>query len=165
MTYEVTRNDGPELAYPDLRPNPHHLQLLIRAAVVDDGHGGPWLSVVRTHTGDGTAIYTHHIHTNVVDWHSSRRLVLISGDEVLSYVHMQRWPNLFDPTATQLRKLGTYAVELHDAPGWNQHYITWHQRWTASDFQRRESWELARGDARALRWREAEQWLAHPSDS
>lgn len=160
---DITSNRDPELAYPELRPSPQLLQLLLRSAVVDDGHGGPWLSVVRSHTTQGIPVYQHHLHMHRIDWHSTRRLILMSGDEVLSYAYHQRWTNLFDLTQAQLRRLGTYAVELHDGPGWNTHYVSWYQRWVASQFQREESWELARGDARALRWREAEAWLGRPS--
>lgn len=159
---DITPNADEGLAYPNLRPTPQLLQLLMRAALADDEKGGPWLSVMYTHTPKGERIYTHHIHMHPLDWHSSRRLVLLSGDEILSYAKLQRL-SLVDHTGAQLRRLGTYACELHDAPGWDRHYVTWVQQWNASALDRQEAWDLARGDARALRWSEAERWLAGPS--
>lgn len=163
MTLDVTHTHDDGLAYPELRPTPQLLQLLLRAAVVDDGHGGPWLSVVRSHTSGGVPVYQHHIHMHPVDLHSTRRLVLLSGDEALSYAMGQRL-DLVHLNTGQLRRLGTYACELHDAPGWNQHYLSWHERWVAAKLQRTEHWDLCRGDARALRWGEAEKWLARPQE-
>lgn len=161
--YDMTPQTDHGLAYPTLRPAPHLLTLLIRSAILDDGRGGPWLSVVRSHTTAGTPVYVHHIHTHPVDLHSTRRLVLLSGDEALSYALNQKWTNLADPSVGQLRRLGTYAVELHDGAAWDRHYVSWHQRYAAAAEQREEHWALCASDARALRRREAERCLGRPA--
>ena len=148
--------------YPTRRPPPHTLALLVRAALADDGRGGPWLSVIRTHTTAGAVLYTSHIHTYPVDQHSSRRLVLLSGTEALAYALREGWDSLTDPTVAQLHALQTYAVQLWDAPGWDACYPEWVSRLTSPQSQAAASEfaENCAADVRALRWREAERWLS-----
>lgn len=152
------------LPYPELRPGSHHLTLLLRAAIVDDGHGGPWLSLLRTHTTAGTPVYTHHIHTHIVDRHSTRRLVLLTGDEALSFALRQQWTDLANPTLTQLRELSTWACQQFDAAAWSVSYTEWAARMCTgvARFEQEEYAARCRSDARALRWREAERWLSRP---
>lgn len=153
--------------YAELRPGGHHLMLLVRAAVMHDGRGGPWLTVLKTHTPAGTALYTHHIMTQPVDWYSTRRLVLLSGDEALAYTHAAEWPSITDPSTRELTAMATYAVELHGAHHWAMNFREWQATYCGIGATRIREDHTARvaSEARGIRWTLAEQWLSAPADA
>lgn len=150
----------------DLRPSGHHLMLLLRAAVADDGRGGPYLTTMRTHTADGTQLFCGHVSVAPVEWHSHARLVMLTGDDALAYAVAAQWPlqSITDPSTTELRALAEHAVTQIDAVTWARTYGTWHEQYMSPTETRRRNAqaEASRSAARALRWRLAEQWLARP---
>lgn len=149
-----------------VRPPAHYLMLLVRAAVADDGHGGPWLSVMKTHTPEGAPVYTHHIDVRQVDWYSTRRLVLISGAEALAWAMTSGWPSITDPSVREVRELSEHAIDLHGADLWAGDYIDWLARYCGAESRlvRDEHTELAKSAARGMRWTLAEQWLKRPTE-
>lgn len=163
-TRELVADEPPE--YAGIRPTGHYLMLLLRAAVVDDGHGGPWLYVYRTRTAGGALVYTHHLSTSVtgLDAYSENRAVMLSGDEALGFAAEHRWPSITDPTVAELRALGTYAVQVERIDQWAE----WHSAWIPGHVSRRqaraERAARARAAARGLRWVLAEQWLQIPTE-
>jgi hypothetical protein len=150
-----------------VRPPAHYLMLLVRAAVADDGRGGPWLSVMKTHTEAGTPIYTHHIDVLQVDWYSTRRLVLVSGAEALAWAMTSGWSSITDPSVREVRELSEHAIDLHGADLWSTDYVDWLARYCGPEARliRDEHGELALSAARGLRWTLAEQWLRRPTEA
>lgn len=162
QTHELG-DEPPE--YAGIRPGGHYLMLLLRAAVIDDGRGGPWLYVYRTNTTGGAPVYTHHLSTSAaVDSYSESRAVMLSGDESLAFAAAHEWPSITDPTVAELRALGTFAVELENVQMW----AGWRSAWLA-DFAGREKARTKRGPsvrraANGLRRSLAEQWLQTPAE-
>lgn len=152
--------------YAGIRPSGHYLMLMLRAAVVDDGRGGPWLYVYRTATAGGTPLYTHHISTHPPLAYSEQRAVMITGDEVLGFAAEHAWPSVTDPSAAELRALSTYAVECERIDQWAMWPLDWHRDHMAPE--RRKARRARRRDARAyarrLRWTLAETWLRAPAE-
>lgn len=158
-------SDTQQPEYAAIRPAGHYLMLLVRAALADDGRGGPWLTIMKTHTPNGSELYTHHISVAQIDFYSTRRLVMLTGDEALAFTASRGWRSLTDPSTSELRELGTYAVELHGTHHWAVNYREWLQSWCgAQDIYSREGHtEATRGEARGVRWQAAEQWLSKPT--
>lgn len=166
-TTQLVGDEPPE--YAAIRPSGHYLMLLLRAAVADDGHGGPWLYVYRTATPGGSPIYTHHITTSTITretYSTESRALMISGDDALAFAAENRWPatSIVDPTVAELRALGTYAVEAEQLEQWH----VWHSAWIRGESQRTTARDAraarARAAARGLRWLLAEQWLRIPTE-
>lgn len=157
--------DNARTLFEHVRPPAAYLMLLVRAAVCDDGHGGPWLTVATTHTPAGTPVYTHHVSNNRIDWYSTRRLVLLSGAEALGWVMTNGWNDLAHPTVRELRALSDFAVELHGADVWARDYEVWREAYCnpTAVREREEHTEVAESAARSLRWTLAEQWLRKPA--
>ena len=162
-TRELGADEPPE--YAAIRPTGHYLMLLLRAAVVDDGRGGPWLYVYRTRTPGGATVYTHHLSTSaVVDSYSENRAVMLSGDEALAFVDAYEWPSLIDPTVAELRALGTFAVELEHIDMWAEWRSVWVRDFAGRDKARAKRAPSVRRDATAVRRALAEQWLRTPAE-
>ncbi len=148
--------------FEQLRPHPQMLALLLRSAVADDGHGGPWLYIGRTLDAQTTV---HHIGTGtegpIVD--SPTRMMMLSGESALAFAVAQGWGHdVLHPTATQLRALTVHAMMNRDAALWARHHLNWQHWITDPELQLgrvRQAHEV-RSMARALRWQIAEQWLA-----
>lgn len=157
--------DNSEPEYAAIRPSGHYLMLLVRAALADDGRGGPWLTVMKTHTPAGTPLFTHHISVAPTDFYSTRRLVMLTGDEALAHTARAGWRSLTSPTTAELRALGTYAVELHGAHHWALHYREWAAAYcdVQQTAYREGTTNAIAGEARGVRWQAAEQWLKQPT--
>jgi hypothetical protein len=148
--------------YPELRPSGHYLMLLLRAAVADDGRGGPFLSIMRGQLADGSPIYHHTVQCSPVEWFSGQRLVMLSGDAALAYACEHEWESITDPVFSDLYELGQYAITLHDAPGWAGSYEQWMKAYMAPEsmHKRLDRTPAYRSAARAMRWRLTEEWMS-----
>lgn len=162
-TREFVADEPPE--YAGIRPTGHYLMLLLRAAVVDDGRGGPWLYVYRTNTPGGAVVYTHHLSTAAaVESYSENRAVMLSGDEALAFTLSYDWPSLTDPTVAELRALGTFAVELEHVDMWAEWRSVWVRDFAGRDKARAKRAAAVRRDATAVRRALAERWLQTPAE-
>lgn len=158
-----TPEDPPQ--YAAIRPTGHYLMLLLRAAVAEDGRGGPWLYIYRTATPGGATVYTHHLSTAAaIESYSESRAVMLSGDEALAFAEAYDWPSITDPTVAELRALGTFAVELEHIHMWAEWRAVWLRDYAARDKARAKRGPAVREAARGLRRRLAEQWLRTPTE-
>lgn len=166
MSEKIKDRDDEPPEYLGLRPSGHYLMLLLRAAVVEDGEGGPWLYLYRTTTPGGAPVYTHHIATTTagLSAYSESRVLMLSGLEALGFAAEHKWPSITDPSVAELRALGTYAVEAGRIDQWAEWRSAWLQAEASRKTQRRERRERAGAAARALRWTLAEQWLRRPTE-
>ena len=164
MSEEKEHDAPPE--YAGIRPTPHYLMLLLRAAVVDDGHGGPWLYIYCSSTTGGATIYTHHIVTKpgALASYSAHRALMISGTEALGFAAEHKWASITAPSVAELRALGTYAVEAERIDEWATWRSAWLQAWGARHAQRLDRAKRAEAAARGLRWALAETWLRKPAE-
>lgn len=162
MHPEHWQEDQPD-PYAHVRPTPRNLLLLIRAAFVDDGRGGPWLYACRNSTEAGTRVYIHTVTLTFADWITPHRLLMLTGDEALAYVAEHRWPSVTDPTVGELRALGDYAVELRHADRWAADPLDPDAKLASTDALGDDQAEKSRAAARGLRWQMAERWLRQPA--
>lgn len=144
------------------RPNGHTLMVMLRASAVDDGHGGPWLSLARSRTNP--PVYVHHISVTQPGDFSNDRVVLCSGVELLGkFCSVTRGvpANIVDPNRAELRELGDWCVTRVNAPLWEYDQRAWLREYMgplAQDRRARER-DHAESRVRSLRWLMAEEWL------
>lgn len=146
----------------DLRPKANILRTLIRAALYDDGRGGPWLTIARNRTpGEQVLVYTHHLSCLPVHWATGKRMVMLTGDDALAYITESGWPaeQIPDPDPRHLRELGTYAVTLRDVPGWDLAYDRWMATYCGHHELHVAVTRKHRDQAERMRTAVAEQWL------
>lgn len=144
------------------RPHPHTLMLTLRAAAVDDGQGGPWLTLTRAH--DNPRVFRHHIGLTAPTAYSANCVVLCSGTELLgkfcSITHGVP-ADIHRPTGAELRTLGTWVCERAKVELWDHDLAAW-VRWymgpLAKD-RRANDFADAQSRVRSLRWLLAEEWL------
>jgi hypothetical protein len=158
MTHAVE----PEMK-PEYLPPGHPLMLMLRAAVMDDGKGGPWLTLERSFERAPRRAYRHHITVVEPQPYSTHSLTLCSGVELLgrymSYVGSR--PNLANPEAAHLRALGEWAVQRVNAPLWDADAKLWLRQYMgpiARD-NRADEHDECEARVRTLRWLMAEEWL------
>jgi|GEM_PF-6632850 len=145
----------------DLRPPAQKLGLLIRAALVPDGRGGPWLWLGRSL--DHLAA-THHIATTPATTVDHTRLEMLSGAEALAFAVSHGWGSpeaLTNPSVAQLRGLGVHAMQAHNVTLWATDYDAWVEWWTAEETVRaQDARRISAAEAATdLRRAVAEQWL------
>lgn len=145
------------------RPSGHTLMLMLRASAVDDGHGGPWLTLARSRDM-APRVYVHHITVTEPHAYSNDRLVLCSGVELLGkYCALTRVlpANLINPQRDELRALGDWCVKRVNAALWDADQERWLQEYMgprARD-RRADEHDAAVCRVRSLRWLMAEEWL------
>lgn len=160
MTHALETAD-PWAAY---RPTGHQLMLMLRASAVDDGHGGPWLSLVRSRDAAPRRVYVHHISVTVPQAFSNDRLLMCSGVELLgkfcALTHGVP-ADIINPGRTELRALSDWCVERVNAPLWDADQQRWLREYMGPRAQDRRAYEhdAAEGRVRSLRWLMAEEWL------
>lgn len=144
------------------RPSGHTLMVMLRAAAVDDGHGGPWLSLTRTRTTP--RVFVHHIGVTEPHAYSNDRLVLCSGVELLGkFCALTRGvpANITHPDRTELRALGDWTVKRVNVPLWDTDQQAWLREYMgplAMD-RRASERDACASRVRSLRWLMAEEWL------
>lgn len=143
------------------RPSPHLLMVMLRASAVDDGKGGPWLTLARAY--DNPQVFSHHIATAPTAF-SPHQVVMCSGVELLgkycSITH--RVPaNLTAPDGIELRHLANWCVERTDVELWDTDLQAWHRKYMGPLAKERRAREANDGASRvrSLRWLMAEEWL------
>jgi len=144
------------------RPTPQMLMVMLRAAAVDDGHGGPWLVMGRSHTTP--RVFVHHVSVSEPHPFTNNVLVMCSGTELLGkFCKLTRGipVNLVRPQAPELRALGDWAIKRVDAPLWDHDIYGWGQSFNSVAAQDRRNDERNDCEARvrSLRWLMAEEWL------
>jgi hypothetical protein len=137
--------------------------LMLRASAVDDGQGGPWLTLTRA-ADTVHRVYVHHIGVNEPDAYSNDRLLLCSGTELLGkfagLTHTVP-AKLTNPNRDELRELGDWCVTRVNAPLWDVDQQRWLSEYMGPRARDRRADERAHADARerSLRWLMAEEWL------
>lgn len=159
MTHALETAD-PWAAY---RPSGHQLMLMLRASAVDDGNGGPWLSLTRSRAA-GPRVYVHHISVTLPQAYSNDRLLMCSGVELLGkFCALTRGvpANIVNPDRIELRSLGDWCVERVNAPLWDADQQRWLREYMGPRAMDRRANErdAAEGRVRSLRWLMAEEWL------
>jgi hypothetical protein len=158
MTYAVEETD-PLARY---RPSGQMLMVMLRAAAVDDGKGGPWLTMARSHATP--RVFVHHVSVSEPHPFTNNILVMCSGVELLGkFCTLTRGvpANIIRPHVDELRALGNWAIERVDTALWDQDIYAWGQHYNSARAQDRRTNE--RDDCvsrvRSLRWLMAEEWL------
>lgn len=148
----MTRN------YEELRPHPEQLRLLLRAAVPEAGND-VWLYVARDLTGKVLRPYIHTGYTHG----AYHRLDMISGADALAFAHEHNWADIMNPTIPELRGLMVHCMLSNDAVLWLTAFDQWDEWVNSPEAMRKriEREDHARSLVRGLRWKWAEQWLAH----
>lgn len=144
------------------RPSPHVLMLMLRASAVDDGHGGPWLTLTRAH--DNPLVFAHHITLVSPMAYSANRVTLCSGAELLGkFCSITRGvpANILDPTSAELRALGDWCCKRVNVELWHDDPAAWVRWYMGPLAKERRAYELedAQSRVRSLRWLMAEEWL------
>lgn len=148
----------------EYRPSGHMLMLMLRASAVDDGHGGPWLSLTRARNTGTARVFVHHISVTEPHAFSNDRLVLCSGVELLGkFCALTRGvpANILNPNRDELRALGDWTVTRVNAPLWDADARAWLREYMGPLARDRRARELddAASRVRSLRWLMAEEWL------
>lgn len=160
MTHAVEQRDP--LA--EFRPSGHLLMLMLRASVADDGHGGPWLSVMRSHSAAPRRVFHHYMSVTQPGDFSNDRIVMCSGLELLGkFCRMAASvpARVFEPTRAELRELGDWCVTRVNVPLWDADQQRWLREYMgplARD-RRADERDDAAARVRSLRWLMAEEWL------
>lgn len=145
------------------RPTGTTLMLLLRAAAVDDGQGGPWLTLTRSYTPN-PRVFMHHIVLREPDAYDTDRLTLCSGVELLGkFCSLTRSvpARITDPARMDVRALADWCVERVDAETWDrdpQRWLRQYQGPRAKD-RRADEHADAMSRVRSFRWLLAEEWL------
>ena len=159
MTHAIEQKD----AYAPYRPSGHLLMLMLRSAAVDDGRGGPWLSLTRARHSPARVVVHHNGVTEPAGF-SNDRLLMCSGVELLGkFCRITDGvpPNIVSPNRVELRALGDWCVSRVNAPLWDTDQRAWLAEYMgpiARDRRARDTDDGA-SRARALRWLMAEAWL------
>lgn len=144
----------------ELRPPGSMLALLLRAAVVDAGDSGPWLTMSRS---ADRKVTIHHIVMRGVSA-TPTRLPMLSGHDVIGYAHAHRWTpaDVLAPSGRHLRALAVHSMLSTNARLWAEDYEKWTEwRLSPEEIARRDQLdELAELAVRSLRYSMAHQWLA-----
>lgn len=138
------------------------LMVMMRAATVDDGKGGPWLTLARSH--QRPRVFMHHVNVMQPHEFTNDYLVLCSGLELLGKFCKISYgvpANIISPGAAELRALGDWAVKRVDAPLWDRDISTWGKQYMGplAQDRRADEREDCASRVRSLRWLMAEEWL------
>lgn len=143
------------------RPHPHTLMLMLRSSAVEDGRGGPWLTLTRAHDARH---FAHHIALTAPTAYSTDRVLMASGAELLGkYCALTRGvpANIVNPTSGELRALGDWCCERTKVDLWDADvnaWVRWYMGPLAKDKRAAEA-DDAMSRVRSLRWLLAEEWL------
>jgi hypothetical protein len=137
--------------------------LMLRASAVDDGQGGPWLTLTRA-ANPQHRVYVHHIGVNEPDAYSNDRLLLANGTELLGkFASLTRSmpAKITNPSRGELRELADWCVTRVNAPLWDVDPERWLREYMGPRARDRRADEREMADARvrSLRWLMAEEWL------
>lgn len=144
------------------RPSGQILMVMLRAAAVDDGRGGPWLTLSRSHATP--RVFVHHVNVTEPQPFSNGFVVMCSGVELLGkFCKITRGvpANIVNPRVDELRELGDWAIKRVDVETWDRDIVAWGQRYNGPLAQDRRADERTECESRvrSLRWLMAEEWL------